>query len=70
MINCFCYYVIKSAGETTNESYVISHLKYIAYRKNISQIRISDSKREEVCAVRPYLLFTVNLGASTGIINM
>ena len=33
MINCFCCYVIKSAGETAKEVLLgISHLKYTAYR--------------------------------------
>ena len=32
MINCFCCYVIKSAGETAKKSIVISHLKSTAYK--------------------------------------
>ena len=57
MINCFCCYVIKSAGQIAKKVLlsVISNLLLIEI--NLSQIRISDSKREKVCAAYPYLLF-------------
>ena len=51
---CFCCYVIKPAGEAVLLS-VVWNLLLIEI--NLSQIRISDSKREKVCAVYPYLLF-------------
>ena len=48
MINCFCCYIIKSAAETAKKVLlsVISNLLLIQI--NISQIRISDNKHEEV----------------------
>ena len=56
MINCFCCYVIKSPGEIAKKVLlsIIWNLMFIEI--NLSQIRISDSKREKVCAVCPYLL--------------
>ena len=61
MINCFCCYVIKLAGEIDKKVLlsVIWNLQLIEI--HLSQIRISESKREKVCAVCPYLLFCVVL---------
>ena len=57
MINCFCCYVIKLAGETAKRVLlsVIWNLMIIEIHQ--SQIRISDSKREKVCAICPFFLF-------------
>ena len=57
MINCFCCYVIKSAGETAKEVLLSIIWNLMLIELYLSKIRISDSKREKVCAVCPYLLF-------------
>ena len=59
MINCLCCYVIKSAGETAKKVLLSVIWNLLLIEVYISQIRISDSKREKVCAVYPYpLLFS------------
>ena len=58
MINCICCYVIKSAGETANKVLLSVIWNILLIEINLSQIRTSDSKREKVCAVWQYLLFT------------
>ena len=57
MINCFCCYVIKSAGEIAKKVLLSIIWNLLLIEINLCQIRISDSKREKVCAVCPYLLF-------------
>ena len=54
VINCFCCYVIKSAGETAKKVllWVIRNLLLIEI--HLSQIRILVNKREKACAVCPY----------------
>ena len=59
MINCFCCYVIKSAGEIAKRVLLSIFWNLLLIEINLSQIRISGSKREKVCAVCPYLLFTL-----------
>ena len=46
MINCFCCYVIKSAGETAKKVLLSVIWNLLLIEINLSQIRISDSKRE------------------------
>ena len=55
--NCFCCYVIKSAGETAKKVLLSVIWNLLLIEINLSQIRISDSKLEKVCAVCLYLLF-------------
>ena len=50
-------YVIKSAGETAKKVLLSVIWNLMLIETHLSQIRISDGKREEVCAVCPYLLF-------------
>ena len=57
MINCFCSYIIKPAGETTKKVLLSVIRNLILIEIHLSQIRISDSKREKVYAVCPYILF-------------
>ena len=57
MINCFCCYVIKSAGEIATKVLLSIIWNLMLIEIQLSQIRISDSKREKVCALCPYLLF-------------
>ena len=56
-INCFCCYVIKLAGETAKKVLLTVIRNRMLIEIHLSQIRISESKREKVCAVCPYLLF-------------
>ena len=56
MINYFCCYVIKLAGEIAKKILSI-FWNLLLMEINLSQITISDCKREKVCAVCPYLLF-------------
>ena len=56
MLNCFRGYVIKSAGETTKKVLLSVIWNVMLIEINLSQIMISDSKCEKVCAVCPYLL--------------
>ena len=56
MINCFCCYVIKSAGEVANKVLLSVVLNSLLIEINVSQIRALDIKCEKVCAVCPYLL--------------
>ena len=65
MINCFCCYVIKSAGETAKKVLLSIFWNLLLIEINLSQITISDSKREKVCAVCPYPLFTLATIGST-----
>ena len=53
---CFCYYVIKSAGEAANEVLLSVVWNPLLVEINLSQIRTFDIKREKVRAVCPYLL--------------
>ena len=62
MLNCFCCYVIKSAGETAKEALLSDIWNLLLIEINLSQIKIADIKREEVCAVSQYLLFTSSFG--------
>ena len=55
----FCCYVIKSAGENAKKVLLSVIWNLMLVEINLSQIRISDSKCEKVCAVCPYLLFIV-----------
>ena len=57
MINCFCCYVIKSGRNTAKKVLLSVIWNLMLIEIHLSQIRISDSKREKVCAVCPYLLF-------------
>ena len=57
VINCFCCYVIKSAGGIAKKVLLSVIWNILLIEMNLSQIRISDSKREKLCAVCPYLLF-------------
>ena len=57
MINCFCSYIIKPAGETTKKVLLSVIRNLILIEIHLSQIRISDSKRKKVYAVCPYILF-------------
>ena len=59
--NRFCCYVIKSAGETAKKVSLSIIWNLTLIEIHLSQIRISDSKREKVCAVCPYHLFTLHL---------
>ena len=61
MINCFCCYLIKSAGEIANKVFLSIFWNLLLIEISLSQIRISDSKREKVCAVYPYLLLILFL---------
>ena len=56
MINCFCCYVIKSAGETANNVLLSVKGNPLRIKINLSQIMTFNIKREKVCAVCPYLL--------------
>ena len=60
MINSFGCYVIKSAGEIAKKVLLSIVWYLLLIEINLSQIRISDSKREKVCAVCPYLLFLLS----------
>ena len=53
MINCFCCYVIKSAGEIAKKVLLSMNWNLLLIEIDLSQIRISDSKREKVCAGVP-----------------
>ena len=54
---CFCWYVIKSAGEAANEILLSVVWNPLLIEINLSQfIRALDIKREKVCAVCQYLL--------------
>ena len=57
MINCFCCYVIKSAGEIAKKVLLSVNWNTLLIEINFSQIRTLDIKREKVCAVCSYLLF-------------
>ena len=47
----------KSAGETAKKVLLLSVIwNLMLIEMQLSQLRISDNKREKVCAVRPYLL--------------
>ena len=59
MINCFCCYVIKSAEEIAKKVLLSIFWNLLLIEINLSQIRITDSKREKVCVVCPYLLFYI-----------
>ena len=65
MINCFCCYVIKSAGEAANKVLLSVAWNPLLIEIKLSQIRALDIKREKVCAVCPYLLFFLHLLKST-----
>ena len=54
---CLCCYVIKLAGEIAKKVLLSIFWNLLLIEINLSQIRISDSKREKGCAVCPYLLF-------------
>ena len=60
MISCFCCYVIKSSEEIAKKVLLSIFLNLLLIEINISQIWISDSKREKVCAVCPYFLLKFN----------
>ena len=55
-INCFYCYVIKSAGEIAKKVLLSIIWNLLFIEINLSQIWLSDTKREKVCAVCPYLL--------------
>ena len=57
MINCFCCYVIKLAGETAKK--VLSSIIWnpLLIEINLSQIRSLHIKHKKVFAVWPYLYF-------------
>ena len=55
----FCCYVIKSAGEAANKVLLSVVWNPLLIEINLSQIRTLDIKREKVCAVCPYLLFSL-----------
>ena len=57
----FCCYVIKSAEEAANRVLLSVIWNLMLIEIHLFQIMISDSKREKVCAVCPYLLFPDNL---------
>ena len=57
MINCFFCYVIKSVGQIAKKVLLSIIWNLLLIEINLSQIRISDSKGDKVCAVCPYLLF-------------
>ena len=57
MINCFYCYVIKSAGEIIKKVLLSIFWNLLIIEINLSQIRILDSKCENVCAVCLYLFF-------------
>ena len=59
MVNCFCCYVIKSAGESTKKVLLTVIWNLLLIERNLSQISISDNKREKVCAVCSYLLLWI-----------
>ena len=52
MFNCFCCYVIKSAGEITKKVLLPVIWNLMLIEIHLSQIRISGSKREKVLYVR------------------
>ena len=61
VINCFCCFVIKSAGEIAKK--VLSVIgNPLRIKINLSQIMTFSIKREKVCAVCPYLLLLYILG--------
>ena len=53
MINCFCCYVIKSAAEIAKKVLLSIFWNLLLIEINLSQVRISDSKREKVSGVCP-----------------
>ena len=53
---CFCYNVIKSAGEAANKVLLFVVWNSLLIEINLSQVRTLDIKREKLCAVCPYLL--------------
>ena len=53
-----CCYVIKPAGETTKKVMLSVIWNPLLIEINLSQIRPLDIKREKVCIVSAYLLFT------------
>ena len=53
---CFCCYVIKSAIETDNKVFLSVIWNPLLLEINLSRISTLDIKREQVCAVCPYLL--------------
>ena len=57
VINCFCCYVINLAGETAKNVLLPIIWNLLLIEISLSEIRISYSKREKVCAVCPYLSF-------------
>ena len=59
-INCFCCYIIKSAEEAAKKVLLSVIWNLMLIEIHFFQIRISDSKREKVCAVCPYLLFSIH----------
>ena len=65
VINCFCCYVIKTAGETARKVLLSYIWNLPLIEINLSQIRISHNKREKVCAVCPHILFLVLVDTTT-----
>ena len=59
----FLLLVIKSAGETAKKVLLSVIWNLMLREIHLSQIRISDSKREKVCAVCPYLLLLLDCKA-------
>ena len=56
--DCFCCYVIKSAREAANKVLLFVLWNPLLIEINLSRIRTLDIKREKVCVMCPYLLFS------------
>ena len=61
MISCYCCYVFKSEREIVKEVLLSVIWNLLLIQINRFGIRILYMKREKVCAVCPYLLFTLQL---------
>ena len=70
MINCFCCYIIISAGETVKKVLLSVIWNLLLIETNLSQIRTLSIKREKVYAVCPYFLFNFSLTLKLTVVHM